>query len=398
MSSKLAFRALTNVACLGKMLHFSSMRDKFKFDRVQEKTLIDIYFKVKDHRSDFWFEVPFHKAVVLPTCTGLFQMVKEAPDANVIILPPHFSLQLVLGFLDLVYDGMTELSNLVTVDRLVELAKLLGVQLEQNSLVVVNRKKPSSKNNNKADIVTPKSLEIFPVPLNDVPLVTTTSTPVSRNVINAEKSCSPNDPQQLDRNHDGDGVGEDFPQNHCVGVRNVHRGKDITVAGMMEQTCEICSFSCRYIRDLQKHYDISHPNMELKCSHCDFTSNNYSNLMQHKNLRHSGAFGAIQCSLCGFKAQSKTKMSRHRKKVHELVNFMPAPDHLQNTIKGNEEGSIDVVDNAVDFKVEAAMVKKEVQDISGYSNSSGDGSIPYIEIDDEDDMDDSDPVKQEYLY
>jgi len=351
MMSKIVIRA--NVSCKDKNQYFLKRWETLRQSQI-EGNHTDISFVVQNEEKG-WTKVPFHKALILPLCPLLNQIVSGIIDYNeTLVVIPDFSFELVTGFVRLIYEGVTDLSSCVTVDRLMCFMDSLGLSMPYHCLFIAKseksppnetrrpkgleileivdrnpveivEEKPQScedemlhhkvlthgnigkyKKNKRVSLLMKRTKKIMPKDLENISITNVGVVPCASSRQSDETTYIPVEFQPRSKTELVD----------FCDVAKRKNDESFEVIGTEDHDCEICQYKCKYLKDLKKHYRLRHPDKIFSCIMCKFKTDNFSNLVHHRNTKHTGVFGVLQCGLCGFMANSNNKMTRHKKKSH----------------------------------------------------------------------------------
>jgi len=293
--------------------------------------------------GETWFRVAVHRAVIMPLCTYLKEIEKDVTKEEPVVILPDVPLELVEALIRLIYKGFAPMSEVVTVENLLLLMRMLGLTMPAERLIVTREKVED-----EVEIIGFKNLyglEIFEMKAGrekeSLPLTKrrrsleitpcgTSATQdnkkrrrrlqVLRTSSKSRDSFGPtsvmND-NNLKTNAENDEVVEDINVSliplqvklECEEVEDVplcdskkiHREEcDVSDSAVKKRrfsrrrksdlptlACELCDFNCRYVKDMQKHYDENHCSNENMCTLCGFKASTMGGLRIHIARKHN---------------------------------------------------------------------------------------------------------------
>ena len=100
--------------------------------------LTDMTLVVKE--GETWFRVAVHRAVIMPLCTFLREIEKDVNRDDPTVILPDVPLELLEALIRLVYKGFAPLSEVVTVESLLLLMRMLGLAMPAERMIVTREK------------------------------------------------------------------------------------------------------------------------------------------------------------------------------------------------------------------------------------------------------------------
>jgi len=303
--------------------------------------------------GETWCSVAVHRAVIMPLFHFLKEMEKDVTKKeDPVVILPDVPLELLESLIRLVYEGFAPMSEVVTVDNLLLLMRMLGLNLPVERLVVTVEKVEE-----EVEIVGFKNkygaLDIFEVkagrereslPLNNERRRSLVITPCGssatkenkkRRLFGQERRRHSQVLGRSAKSRDSSVVISDVNDNlkpnaeivedvgdinvammtldvklvECEEVEDTSqrksrkrkcKGGDISDSSTMKRryirrresldapmlACELCDFKCRFVKDMQKHYDADCSNENL-CMLCGFTASTRGGLRVHSARKHS---------------------------------------------------------------------------------------------------------------
>ena len=100
--------------------------------------MTDMTLAVKE--GEAWYRLTVHRAVLLPLCLFLKEIEEDETKENPVVILPDISRGLLEALVRLVYKGFVPLSEVVTVENLLLLMRMLGVRMPAERLLVTREK------------------------------------------------------------------------------------------------------------------------------------------------------------------------------------------------------------------------------------------------------------------
>jgi len=339
--------------------------------------------------GEAWGSVQVHRAVIMPLCPLIRIMEKDVTKEDPIIILPQFPFELLQALTSLIYAGSTPITAVVTLQNILELMSSLGLNMPMDRLLVAREESPD------IEIISFKQhdgLEIFKVSNKTsdehvgVPLAQSTpevirnaqvskvkrrrlSKIVQTSISNQEKFLSTTkqqtraleNPREFDKiikdkkisgveavqpkpisdesvpveikvECEENGNMHDFGDFHSPRKRKWSRRSE--TLQIPTHKCDFCDFKCRFLKDLQEHCDLFHSNQDFSCTKCDFKTSGLALLKVHVKKRHIGV-GNIICQICGFRVDSKRKMTYHEVNFHVISNSRINKNNSVNDSQGS---------------------------------------------------------------
>jgi hypothetical protein len=309
-----------NISVPDPVSHFSSLWTQHSANMVNSR-LTDICLVTFGQQVN---TTRLHQPILLPLCPFLAQLVKENTWGleEVTLLLPDFSLDIVQSFRSLIYEGVCPLTEVTTVQSILNLLETLGFDKKLLSNV-------------GPDFFEPK-LVVEKVGKGEV---------VLKNCL-GEKTSSPNCRSHVApfgiQTVEGVTFDEDCPLPKCSvanevvapaiiqDIRTNEEEKDYTVKDLKstgdmkikvkpeKYSCQFCDFKCRFFIQLVKHSNSRHSSSVFKCDICSYQGAKLISLKIHKKNVHEGhSLGDFECDICGVKVLSLNKLIGHKKYNHK---------------------------------------------------------------------------------
>jgi len=360
--------------------------------------------------GETWFRVAVHRAVIMPLCTLLREIEKDVNREDHTVILPDVPLELLEALIRLVYKGFAPLSEVVTVDSLLLLMRMLGLPMPAERMIVTREKVEEEveiigfKNLYGLEIFETKagmereslptterrrSLEITPCGTSatqeskkrrsrrQVPSRSSKSRDFSRSTSDLNDNLKPN--AESGEAVEGINVSmmplqvklecEDVEDISQRSSRKIHREEcevsDIAAKKRRRKStiptlaCELCDFKCRFVKDMQKHYDENHCNNENLCTICGFKASTIGGLRVHSARKHNVSKNTVKV----FEGDDKLAEAEQVASNDETIANNNCEVNLakDNNVMEKEEYSVD--DDKVSMTLECINAKESVKAI-----------------------------------
>jgi len=145
-------------------------------------------------------------------------------------------------------------------------------------------------------------------------------------------------------------------------------------------TCELCDFKCRFVKNMQKHYDENHRSNEFQCGLCDFKASTLGGLRVHSARKHSVGKKAVRLVERG----EKRAKNDPRASNDEMIANKIYEENLTNNMR--EEKDYPVDGNNITMTLQCINAKESVKAIVGNEkndyyedNFSSTMNVPHLE-------------------
>jgi len=392
--------------------------------------------------GETWRGVAVHRAVIMPLCTFLREIEMDVMKEDPVVILPDVSLELLESLIRLVYKGFAPVSEVVTVENLLLLMRMLGLRMPAERLMVTMEKVEEEveivgfKNLNGLEIIGVKGGR---EQKKSLPLVgrrrslEITPCASSANRENKKKRFSDQEPRRsrqilgrsaksrrssfrttadendnVIRNEDIDVEDnnnslmpldvkleceevEDISQSdrkerlreecevsdNATKKRRYSRRKESLDPTL---TCELCDFKCRFVKNMQKHYDENHRSNEFQCGLCDFKASTLGGLRVHSARKHSVGKKAVRLVERG----EKRAKNDPRASNDEMIANKIYEENLTNNMR--EEKDYPVDGNNITMTLQCINAKESVKAIVGNEknvyyedNFSSTTNVPHLE-------------------
>jgi len=359
--------------------------------------------------GETWFRVAVHKAVIMPLCTFLKYIEKDVNKEDLTVILPDIPLELLEALIRLVYKGFAPLSAVVTVDNLLLLMRMLGLTMPAERLMVTREKVEEEveiigfKNLYGLEIIETKagmerdslpkterrrSLEITPcrtsaTPVNmkrrshrQVLMRSLKSRDSSRPTSDVNDNLKPN----AESGEAVEGIiipmlplqvkleCEEVEDNSQCKSGKVHREEydnevsDSPAKRRRKSTipsinCELCDFKCRFVNDMQKHYDENHCSNENMCTLCGFKASTLGGLRVHSSRKHNVGKNTVKRS----EGDDKLAEAEPAASNDETISNNNCEENLANNAISREEKERSVDGGNVSIILDCVNVKESVK-------------------------------------
>jgi len=359
--------------------------------------------------GETWFRVAVHRAVIMPLCTLLREIEKDVNREDHTVILPDVPLELLEALIRLVYKGFAPLSEVVTVDSLLLLMRMLGLPMPAERMIVTREKVEEEveiigfKNLYGLEIFETKagmereslptterrrSLEITPCGTSatqeskkrrsrrQVPSRSSKSRDFSRSTSDLNDNLKPN--AESGEAVEGINVSimplqvklecEDVEDISQRSSRKIHREEcevsDIAAKRRRKSTiptlaCELCDFKCRFVKDMQKHYDENHCSNEKVCTICGFKASTIGGLRVHSARKHNVSKNSVKV----FEGDDKPAEAEPVASNDEIIANDNYEENLTKDVITMEKKEYSVDDDNISMTLECINAKESVKAI-----------------------------------
>jgi DNA-directed RNA polymerase subunit RPC12/RpoP len=343
-----------NISVPDPVSHFSSLWTQHSTN-LGSSWLTDIRLVTFEQKMNM---TRLHQPVLLPLCPFLAQLVKENSYSleEVTLLLPDFSAELVHAFRSLIYEGVCPLTEVTTVQSMLNLLETVGFDKKLLSNVGPDYFEPKLvvEKVNKGEVFSNRSGEdassskcmshVIPFDIQTIKASLDCPLPKCSAVVN--EVAAPLIIQDTTREAKDDAA-KDLESEGGMKLKRAHDDK---------YSCQFCDFKCRFFIQLVKHSNSRHASSVFNCDLCSYRGAKLMSLKIHKKHVHEGnSLGDFECDICGVKVLSLNKLIGHKKQNHK----QKFQENKSGKDLGQNAGPSSNQHSSPKVKTEISSVKKE---------------------------------------
>jgi len=371
--------------------------------------------------GETWRGVAVHRAVIMPLCTFLRELEMDVMREDPVVILPNVSLELLESLIRLIYKGFAPVSEVVTVEHLLQLMRMLGLRMPAERLLVTMEKVEEEveivgfKNLNGLEVIGVKggreekkslplvgrrrSLEITPCvssasrenkkerfsdqePRRRRQILGRSAKSrrsAFRTTADENDDVKPNEDIDVEDNNNSmmpldvkleceevedifqsdskERLREECEVSDCATKKRRYSRRKESVDPLL--ACELCDFKCRFVKNMQKHYDDNHCSNEFQCGLCGFKASTLGGLRVHSARKHSVGKNAGKLVERGEKRARKGPRASN----DEVIANKIYEENLTNNMREEKDYRVD--GNNITMTLQCINAKESVKAIVG---------------------------------